>query len=125
MDIMVVDDEVEVREMICEILCSKGHNVITAENGKRAIELLSIYRVDLIITDIIMPEIEGVEFILRLRQSNIPVISISALSKESVVMEFMVSLGIVGILQKPFKNCDLLQLVNNIKEDIKKKQLSK
>ena len=125
MDIMVVDDEVEVRSMIYDMLKSKGHNVIVAENGKRAIDLLAFYKVDIIVTDIIMPEIEGIEFILRLRQSNIPIISISALSKEAVVLEFMDSLGIVGILQKPFAKSDLMQLVDNVKENLDKKQLSK
>lgn len=125
MDIMVVDDEVEVRSMIYDMLESKGHNVIVAENGKRAIDLLAFYKVDLIVTDIIMPEIEGIEVILRLRQSNIPIISISALSKESVVLEIMASLGIVGFLQKPFIKSDLMQLVDNVKEKHEKKELPK
>jgi len=124
MDIIVVDDDAEVRGLLCEVLNSKGHNVIVAENGKRAIDLLSIYKVDLIITDIIMPEIEGIEFMLRLRQSNIPVISISALSKESVVMEIMASLGIIGLLQKPFTNNDLLLLVDNVKSGLKNKKVA-
>lgn len=125
MEILVVDDEVEVREMLCEVLTSKGHSVVVAENGKRAIDLLAFYKIDLIVTDIIMPEIKGVEFILRLRQSNIPIISISALSRESVVSEFMDSLGIVGILQKPFTKSDLMQLVDNVKEKHEKKELPK
>lgn len=124
MDIIVVDDDVEVRGLLCEVLNSKGHNVIVAENGKRAIDLLSVYKVDLIITDIIMPEIEGIEFMLRLRQSNIPVISISALSKEAVVMEIMASLGIIGLLQKPFTNNDLLLLVDNVKSGLKNKKVA-
>ena len=125
MDVIVVDDDVEVRGVLCEVLSSTGHHVIVAENGKRAIDLLSIYKVDLIITDIIMPELEGIEFILRLRQSNIPVISISALSKESIVMEIMASLGIIGFLQKPFANNDLLRIVNNVKEGLEKQQVAK
>lgn len=124
MDIIVVDDDAEVRGLLCEVLNSKGHNVIVAENGKRAIDLLSVYKVDLIITDIIMPEIEGIEFMLRLRQSNIPVISISALSKEAVVMEIMASLGIIGLLQKPFTNNDLLLLVDNVKSGLKNKKVA-
>ena len=125
MDIIVVDDDVEVRGVLCEVLSSKGHHVIVAENGRRAIDLLSIYKVDLIITDIIMPEIEGIEFILRLRQSNIPVISISALSKESIVMEIIASLGIIGFLQKPFANNELLQIVKNVKEGREKQKVAK
>ena len=125
MDIMVVDDEVEMRSMIYDMLESKGHNVIVAENGKRAIDLLAFYKIDLIVTDIIMPEIKGIEFILRLRQSNIPIISISALSKESVVLEIMDSLGIIGLLQKPFAKSDLMQLIDSVKGKHEKIKLPK
>ena len=124
MDILSVDDEAEVRLMLSDMLKSKGHKVIVAENGKKAIDYLMVYKVDLIITDIVMPEIEGIEFILRLRQSKIPIISMSGLSRETVVAEFMASLGIVGFLQKPFDNADLLQVVGNIQEGQKEKLLA-
>ena len=121
MNIIVVEDEKEVREMLFSLLHEKGHNVVVAEDGRRAIELLSIYKVDLIITDIVMPKIEGIELILRLRQSNIPVISMSGLSKEAVVAELMASLGIIGFLHKPFSNDDLMQIVDNVKGGTDKK----
>ncbi len=124
MDILVVDDEAEIRLMLSDMLKSKGHKVIVAENGKKAIDYLMVYKVDLIITDIVMPEIEGIEFILRLRQSKIPIISISGLSRETVVSEFMASLGIVGFLQKPFDTGELLQVVDNIQEGQKEKLLA-
>jgi len=121
MDIMVIDDQEEMRMMLTEMLENKGHKVTAAENGKKAIDLLMIYKVDCIITDIVMPEIEGVEFILRLRQSHIPIISISGLSPETVISEFMASLGVIGFLQKPFKSEEILQLVNNVEEGIARK----
>lgn len=118
MNILVVDDHVEMRQMLRDMLESNGHNVIEAENGKKAIDCLVIYKINLIITDIVMPEIEGIEFILRLRQSRIPIISISGLSKETVISEFIASLGIIAFLQKPFENKDIMQLVDNVKESI-------
>jgi len=121
MDIMVIDDQEEMRMMLTEMLENKGHKVTVAENGKKAIDLLMIYKVDCIITDSVMPEIEGVEFILRLRQSHIPIISISGLSPETVISEFMASLGVIGFLQKPFKSEEILQLVNNVEEGIARK----
>ena len=121
MNIIVVEDQKEVRDMLFSLLQEKGHNAILAENGMRAIELLSIYKVDLMITDIVMPKIEGIELILRLRQSNIPVISMSGLSKETVVAELMASLVIIGFLHKPFSNDDLMQIVDNVKESVDKK----
>lgn len=121
MDIMVIDDQEEMRMMLTEMLENNGHNVTAAENGKKAIDLLMIYKVDCIITDIVMPEIEGIEFILRLRQSHIPIISISGLSRETVVSGFMASLGIIGFLQKPFKSKEILELVDNVEEGIARK----
>ena len=121
MNIIVVEDQREVRDMLCSLLQGKGHNVIIAKDGKRAIDLLSIYKVDLMITDIVMPNIEGIELILRLRESNIPVITISGLPRETVVSELIASLGIIGFLHKPFSNDDLMQLVNSVKEEIDKK----
>jgi len=118
MDIMVIDDHEEMRLMLTEMLKNKGYNVVAAENGKKAIDLLMIYKVDCIITDIVMPEIERNEHIIRLRQSKIPIISISGLSRETVVSEFMASLGVIGFLQKPFKSDEIMQLVDNVKEGI-------
>ena len=122
MDILLVEDEADVRQLMFDVLQKEGHHVITAKNGKQAIDYLMIYKVELIITDIIMPEIEGIELILRLRQSNIPIIPITALSKESLMTELLASLGIVGYLQKPFVRNDLLALINIVKESHDKKQ---
>ena len=122
MEIMVVDDKEDIRNYVTTLLEKKGHRVITAQNGKEAIDNLVVYKVDLIITDIIMPEIEGIEFIMRLRQSNIPIISISGLTKETIISEFIVSLGIVGFLQKPFNSGDLLKLIANVDDEIARKK---
>ena len=117
MDIIVVEDQQEVREMLCALLQKKGHNVIIAENGKRAIDLLSVYNIDLVITDIIMPEIEGIELILRLRESKIPIIPVSVLSKSAIVQELLAALGIIGVLQKPFNNDELVNLVESVNKE--------
>ncbi|MFW5775252.1 MAG: response regulator [Chitinivibrionales bacterium] len=114
MTILVVDDHDGTREMLSELLEMEGHSVIGARNGRQAIDLLMIYRVDIIITDIVMPELEGTEFILRLRQSKIPIISVSGLSKEDVLSGIVRSLGIKGFLRKPFKPEDILDLVKNV-----------
>jgi CheY-like chemotaxis protein len=60
-----------------------------------------------------MPEIDGIELMLRLRQSKIPIISISGLSRESIVTELFVSLGIIGFLQKPFKPSEIVALIES------------
>ncbi len=61
--ILVVEDEDVSRRVVCEILASQGYRVLDAENGKRALELFRNHKVDLIITDIIMPEMGGIALI--------------------------------------------------------------
>lgn len=121
MNILLVEDHIEMREYISDLLAMKNYTVMTAENGKAAIKLLAVYKFDLIITDIIMPEIEGIEFILRLRQSHIPIISISGLSKDTVLTELMSSLGIIGFIQKPFKSTEIVEIVEKVEKDLKSK----
>ncbi|MFP4417355.1 MAG: response regulator [Chitinispirillaceae bacterium] len=118
MVIMVVDDHHDTREMLAEVLEQGGHAVIAANNGRNAIDLLTVYRVDVIITDIMMPELEGTEFILRLRQSNIPIISVSGLAQEDVISKIISSLGIRGFLQKPFRPGDILKMIQNVDTQI-------
>lgn len=118
MTILIIDDNEEVRMVLRELLTHRGHTVIVADNGRKAIDLLMVYKVGCIITDIVMPDIEGVELILRLRQSKIPIISISGLSREMIVAEFMASLGVIGFLQKPFRSGDILQLVSTVEEGV-------
>ena len=112
MNILIVDDEPQVRSVMVDVLQGRGHRVFEASTGRQAIELLSVSQVDLIVTDIVMPEIEGVELILRLRQSNIPIVAISGLGREVVVNAFLSTLGIVGFLQKPFAMRGVLELID-------------
>jgi CheY-like chemotaxis protein len=114
MKILIVDDHEEVRIMLRDVLQNRGHTLFCAENGNHALDVLANNTVDLIISDIIMPKMEGVEFITRVKQMRIPVISISGLPREVVVAEFFASLGIVGFLQKPFRYTELMQLVENV-----------
>ncbi|MBD3344732.1 MAG: response regulator [Chitinivibrionales bacterium] len=125
MNILIVDDHEEIRQMLREMLQENGYHVFVAENGKQAIDLLGVNKIDLIISDILMPEIEGVEFILRLRQSKIPVIAISGLRREDVVAQFFASIGVVGFLQKPFMVNDVAVLVNNARKTRKMKEYNK
>jgi CheY-like chemotaxis protein len=112
MKILLIDDDSHMRGAISELLEQKGYEVIQAENGKIALDSLAVYKFDLIITDIIMPELEGIEFILRLRQSKIPIISISGMPKEVVINELIQSLGIKGFLKKPFSKEDLFEIID-------------
>jgi CheY-like chemotaxis protein len=67
MKILVIDDDHLVRYAISKILQRNGYDVVTAADGKRAMALLRVELPDVVITDIIMPEQEGIETIEKLR----------------------------------------------------------
>lgn len=77
--ILIVDDEDLVRETLADYLDSVGHAVEQADSGKKALKLIDETVFDLIILDIFMPELDGIEFIqlLGAKQSHPPIISIS------------------------------------------------
>lgn len=68
--ILIVDDEAEARGELVEYLADKGHRVGAAENGKVALRRFQGGAIDLVITDVYMPEIEGLELIARLRAGH-------------------------------------------------------
>ena len=78
--ILVVDDEQSMRDFLKILLIKDGHNVVTAENGERAMEILHNEPVTLVISDIRMPGISGLELLENIKSdfSNLPVIMITA-----------------------------------------------
>ena len=80
--ILVIEDEADVRENLEEILRFKEYNVITAVNGLDGLEKIQNHQIDLVISDIMMPEMDGFEFAEKLRENkdwlDIPVVVITA-----------------------------------------------
>ena len=77
--ILIVDDEDAVRGMIRALLSGAGHYVVEAANGKEAVEKLKTEQIDLMITDLVMPEREGIETILEVHRArpNLGIIAVS------------------------------------------------
>lgn len=113
-NILVVDDEAIVLKSCERILTSEGFNVDTATTAKKALSLLEKNFYDLIITDIKMPEMDGIEFMKEVRKKN-PDINIIVItgypSQESI--KAALSLRIIDYLPKPFSPNHLLELVKN------------
>ena len=80
MKILVVDDDASVREILLELLCSEGHEVQTAVDGKKALSILQKHSFELIVSDIQMPQLDGIEFGRRFREVDIatPILFFSA-----------------------------------------------
>ena len=77
--ILIADDNDELLELHRVFLGQNGHEVLTARNGEEAMQLIATEPVDLLITDVIMPDKEGIETILELRRTRptLPIIAIS------------------------------------------------
>ncbi len=85
--VLVVDDSRLVLETLCDLIAELGHESVSAAGGRKALELLAVRRYDLVITDLLMPEMNGLEFIRRLRELSpeIPVILLTGATPPEVV----------------------------------------
>jgi CheY-like chemotaxis protein len=110
--ILVVEDDVQFRQMLLDMLQQDGHQLASAGDGAQAIKLLATLRPDLIITDILMPGMDGVELIMALSKQDdaTPMIAMSG-GRRSITAEFNLDsaalLGVKATLSKPFSRADL------------------
>jgi len=119
--ILVVEDDAAVAFTVREMLSSAGYQVTTAANGVEAIEAYRRSRSDLVVTDLIMPEKDGLETIIDLRRGD-PAVRMLAMSGGGRTrnMEFLGMarrLGVRVTLSKPFTREELLMAVATALED--------
>jgi DNA-binding response OmpR family regulator len=115
--ILLVEDEFRLRENISELLELFEHQVVSAENGLEGLELIKSFKPDIIVCDIMMPVLNGLEFIKQLnlvyKNKSIPVIFISAKVNTEDISEGM-RLGATDYIKKPFTINELIEKINNI-----------
>lgn len=117
--ILVIEDEEDIRGLYSRILKHAGHDVIDAPDGKVGIELYRENPADLVITDIIMPEKEGIELIRELRR-DFPEAKIIAVSgggqatSSSTCLRLAKGFGAVKTLAKPFSQQELVDTVREV-----------
>jgi two-component system chemotaxis response regulator CheY len=113
--ILVVDDKEFIRDLIKEILDPLGHTVFTASSGKEAFQLCHKRSFDLLITDLEMPDMDGIELIGSLRgvQRDLPILAISG-AFSGRFLRIAKALGAVGTLAKPFRVVELLAMVDKV-----------
>jgi two-component system response regulator PilR (NtrC family) len=119
--ILVVDDERSMRELLAIVLRREGYEVLLAENGRTAVEMLEREPVDLLISDIKMPDLSGVEVLRAAKRidQDILGIMITAFASTESAVEAM-RLGACDYLSKPF-DIDLLKM--KVREKIENRQL--
>ena len=112
--VLVVDDEPTVREVVVGYLRRDGHEVSEAADGNRALELLESEPPDLVVLDLMLPGISGLDILRRLRQtSDIPVIMLTARADESDRVAGL-ELGADDYVVKPFSPRELAARVNGV-----------
>ena len=117
---LIIDDDEPMRKMLVELLMREGHTVDGAPNGRAALKQMEADLYDLVITDIVMPDMEGLELIAHLRKAHprLPVIAMSGgarVGPESY-LQMADMLGARYTFEKPMKPSDLLAAVRDCLE---------
>ena len=116
--ILIIDDDAAVSRTLSLILTRAGYTVSTAASGRKGLELLENGGIDLVLTDIIMPELDGIEAIRRIRSDH-PELHIMAMSGGGQIdkadfLHMAEALGADGVLEKPVRSERLLELVRSV-----------
>ena len=114
-NILIVEDEKEIREGVSEYLAEVGYSVISAEDGMQAIELFKNNKIDLVILDIMLPKINGLDVLKQIRNQHIncPVILLTAKDEISDKVTGL-DYGADDYITKPFAIDELLARIRSI-----------
>jgi DNA-binding response OmpR family regulator len=116
--ILLIDDDLEILNLLQEVLVEAGHDCFCAENGVIGFRALEQSRFDLVVTDLVMPEAEGIETILKIRRtgSHVPVLAISGafLAAPGDLLDMAASLGADRTLTKPFEIEEFMRVVEEL-----------
>jgi two-component system, chemotaxis family, chemotaxis protein CheY len=114
--VLVIDDDPGMRDFLQETLAAAGHEIFCAANGREGVALFRAHPAELVISDMLMPEQEGIETIQQLRALHLP-IKVIAMSGAPVgwkVLQMAEKIGANATLQKPFETDELLRVVERL-----------
>lgn len=116
--ILVIDDDDLTRGMICNALKKAEFEVLEAANGNEGVQKAQNEKPDLVVTDILMPDKEGIETIMEIKAINsaIKIVAMSGggTSKNMSFLEMAKKVGAEQVLSKPFKPSALLETINKV-----------
>jgi two-component system chemotaxis response regulator CheY len=111
---LIVDDSASMRQLITFTIKDAGYDVLLAENGRDALDKMSHVKIDMVITDLNMPEMDGITFIRELRAKAdykfVPIIMLTTESQEAKKQEGRAA-GASGWIVKPFTPSQLMDVV--------------
>lgn len=120
MKVLIVEDSPLVRKMYGLVFSRREHELATAEGGRRALETLAADpgRFDLILLDLRMPDMDGVDFIRAVRQTgrfrDIPIVLTTVEPDSSDLLREALSLGVAAVVKKPWKPQELRAVVQSV-----------
>lgn len=117
--ILIVEDAPDVRQMMRDILETAGHDVVEAENGNTAVRQMESGGFDVLVTDVVMPESDGIELIRTLAEQGrkVPILAVSGGGRHlpaAVSLALTEAAGAHRTLFKPFRAAELLAAVDNL-----------
>jgi DNA-binding NtrC family response regulator len=116
--ILVIDDDVPLRRVIQRALEQAGHTVVAPESSAEAARLIEAGDFDLMLTDIVMPEIEGLELIRRLRKAHrdrkVIAMSGGGQGSSAQYLDIATRFGAAEVLNKPFRLVDMVGAVDRV-----------
>ncbi len=120
---MVVEDEVAANEMLSSTFKSFFADVVSAFDGKQALEMAKKVKPDIIFVDIIMPEMDGIELSRKLREHNAnQIIIVISASNDIQKISESIEVGVNSFIQKPIDTKKIIELLKNITSLVKKKK---
>jgi CheY-like chemotaxis protein len=116
--ILAIDDDPSILETVTQLLEGEGHRVLTAASGEDGLMVARTITPDLILLDLYMPSMDGLEVVRRLKADpatptrRIPVVALTSATADHATQ--LTFLGCVGFIQKPFQPTEFLRIVNSI-----------
>jgi DNA-binding response OmpR family regulator len=115
--ILVIEDEIHIQRLLQMVLEKNGYQVVLAANGEEGLKKVGEMRPSLILLDIMMPGIDGMQVLRSLKSNSttkdIPVVMLTALTQENLVLQG-VQLGVKDYLRKPFHPQKLVERITKI-----------
>lgn len=114
-NILVVDDQASMRFIISNMLKEAGHTVTEAEDGSQALNVLKKTAFDLVLADVNMPQLNGLEFLSSVRKEwpSLKVVFITSMIEETIVLGAE-KLNLDGLILKPFEKAAAMDIINKV-----------
>lgn len=112
--ILVVDDDNDLREILCEIFQGLGAEIFSAENGQEALGSIASQKVSLVLSDLQMPVMDGTTLLKSMKENNLNIPFIFITGQSHFTEEAATSLGADGLIYKPYKIKMMLEKIQTV-----------